>query len=49
MLRRYSMMPDRRGSKWVRFSLAVLVFFGVIIFTLDHTAGGAALLQLLGD
>ena len=48
MLRRSSMMPDHRGSKWVRLSLAVLVFFGVIIYTLDHTAGGGSLLQLLG-
>lgn len=48
MLRRYSMMPDQRGSKWVRLSLVVLVFFGVVTFTLDHTARGASLLQLLG-
>ena len=48
MLRRCSMMPDHRGSKRVGLSLAVFVFFGVIILTLDHTAGGAPLLQLLG-
>ncbi len=39
MWRRYSMMPDHRGSKWAWLSLALLVVFGVIIYASDPTAG----------
>ena len=40
MWKGYSPKPYRRGSKWAWLSLAVLVvFFGVIIYASDPTAG----------